>query len=229
MTALLLAAAALGVAGLDPVGALVLAAAAARGASRATLVGFALSLVLATAGLGVALSLTVGVRVARVRVGDVLPGPLVGSGIELVLALALGAWAWRRARSGPRPSTAHRGRTHLGPLVGVALLLAPSTLGDPAYLAVIVLAGRAGAAEGPGAVVAAHATWTLVAQTPMVVLAAAVLLGAHESAVARFTAWWERTSVRLRPVLTVVIAAAAVALALDALLWAGTGSPVLTR
>ena len=229
MTALLLAAAALGVAGFDPVGALVLAAAAARGASRGALVGFALALVLATAGLGVALSLTVGARVAAVRASDLLPGPLVGSGVELVLALVLGVWAWRRARSGPRPPTARRGRTRLGALVGVALLLAPSTLGDPAYLAVIVLAGRDAAAGGPAAVVAAHVVWTLVAQAPMVVLAAAVLLGAHEATVGRFTAWWERTSVRLRPVLTVAIAVTAVALAADAVLYATTGSPVLTR
>lgn len=77
MTGLLLGAALLGVAGFDPVGALVLAAAAARGASR-------------------------------------------------------------------------------GVLAGVALVLAPATLGDPAYLAVIVLGGRAAAAHGPGAAVATH-------------------------------------------------------------------------
>jgi hypothetical protein len=98
---LLLAALGLGLAGLDPAGALVAAGALAGGARGRHVAAYGLVSLLGTVALGTALSLVVGPRVSAVDWGALATSTGAGL-VEVTLGLGLVAWGAARAR---RPAT----------------------------------------------------------------------------------------------------------------------------
>lgn len=100
MIELLLVALGLGLAGLDPAGALIAAGALGSGAREPHVAAYGLVSLLGTVVLGASLSLTVGPRVAAVDWGALASSPGAAV-VEVVLGLGLVAWsvarAWRPA------------------------------------------------------------------------------------------------------------------------------------
>lgn len=113
MVGLLVAALGLGVAGIDPAGALIAVSVLAAGARDRSVVGFAVMAVLGTALLGTVLSLTVGQQLSEVEWSSLLPPDRLAAVIELLVALGLLGWGLARLRRpGARPpKPAARGRT----------------------------------------------------------------------------------------------------------------------
>ncbi|MEO6880212.1 MAG: hypothetical protein ABI181_04570 [Mycobacteriaceae bacterium] len=223
MTALVLAALGLGLAGLDPAGALMAVATLAAGAHRRTVMGFGLVVLGGSAALGVTLSLTLGVRLRSVDLLGLLPRGDLGALIEVVLGLGLLAWVWWRVRrGGPKlPGTERLGRSRLLPVLGLGMAYAALSLTDPTFAGMVVLAGRG---QPVVEVVAAHVVWSLASQLPLVVLLVAVLAGAHDGAVTWFRRWWARVGPVLRRAVTALAVVAGVALLVDAAWFVVTGS-----
>jgi hypothetical protein len=200
-----LAALGLGLAGLDPSGALFAAGAIAAGARERHVVAFSLVAFVGTAAFGTALSLTVGPRIADLDWGWFFSSP--GALIEAALGLTLVAWgvapAWRPATRAPKP----RSPRGTGPLALLAVL-------DPTFDALVVIAGR-GEPIWSGAV--AHSAWIAVSQAPLVLLLAAMAGGKHRRFVARFRAWWKK----IRPAVGRMVTAAALSVGAFFLLDAG--------
>ncbi len=216
-----LAAAALGVAGIDPAGMVLAIGALVAGARERGVVGFAAVVVLGTALLGTVLSVTVGQELRDVDWASFLPPDGPAAVIELVIAAALLAWAAvRLRRPDTRPPRPHdRGRSGRG-LLAVGLLFALSAPLDPTFVGLVVLAGRDGSTT---AVAGAHLVWILVSQAPLVALTVAMLAGRHAGVVA----WARRVLPRVRPLLarlgTAALALTGAVLALDAGWWVVTG------
>ena len=101
MIELLLAALGLGLAGLDPAGALVAAGALTGGARERHVAAYGLVSLLGTVAFGTALSLVVGPRVAGVDWGELASSPGAAL-VEAALGLGLVAWGIARVR---RPAT----------------------------------------------------------------------------------------------------------------------------
>lgn len=224
MTALVLAALGLGLAGLDPAGALMAVATLAAGAQRRTVLGFGLVVLGGSVALGVTLSLTLGVRLRSVDLLGLLPRGDLGALVEVVLGLGLLGWVWWRGRRGGRPKLpgADRfSRSRLLPVLGLGVAYALLSLTDPTFAGVVVLAGRG---QPVAEVVAAHVVWSLASQLPLVVLLTAVLAGAHDGAVTWFRRWWARVGPVLRRAVTALALLAGVALLADATWFAATGS-----
>jgi hypothetical protein len=222
MTPLLTAAAGLGLAGIDPAGAALAIAALARGASRRSVVSFALAIVFGTALLGTLLALTLGHELTGVDWSGLLPTGDLAAVIELSLAAALFAWAAIRVtRPQARPRRPHRRRgVGEAAMVGMGLLFAASAVLDPTFVGLVLISGR----DEPLLEVAiAQLIWVLISQAPLVVLAIATSLGAHENLLNRFGAWWTRVGPKARFALTSFLFLAATVLAADALTQLLTG------
>lgn len=209
MIGLLLAALGLGLAGLDPSGALF-----AAGARERHVVAFSLVAFVGTAAFGTALSLTVGPRITDLDWGWFFSSP--GAIIEAALGLALVAWgvarAWRPATRAPKPRSP-RGTGPLA-LLALAVLFALMAVLDPTFDALVVIAGRG---EPIWSVAVAHSAWIAVSQAPLVLLLAAMAGGKHRRFVARFRSWWEK----IRPAVGRMVTAAALLVGTFFLLDAG--------
>ncbi|UZJ24024.1 hypothetical protein RHODO2019_12640 [Rhodococcus antarcticus] len=219
MTALLLAALGLGLAGMDPAGALVGAATLAAGARRRTVLVYGLVVLGGSAAMGATLSLTVGLRLRSLDLLGLLPRGGLGALVEVLLGASLLGWAgWRRRPAVAGPARA--GRSGLVPVLGLGLAYASLSLADPTFAAMVVLAGRGQAVVE---VVLAHVMWSLTSQLPLVVLLVAVVAGVHDGAVTWFRRGWARVSPVLHRVVTAVLLVAGGLLLADAVLFLATG------
>ena len=191
---LLLTALALGLAGLDPAGALVVAGALAAGARERNVVLFGLVVLVGTVVLGTTLSLSVGPRVAEVDWSVLAPGDRTVAFVEALLGVGLVCWGVVRARRptahAPKPRSA-RGTSPIA-LVGAGILFALSAVFDPTFVALTVIAGREGS-FWPAVV--AQSAWVLVSQGPLVLVLGAMAAGKHKGVVVWFRSLWSR----LRP------------------------------
>lgn len=221
MVDLIAAALGLGLAGIDPTGLLIGLGALAAGALGRTVLVFTTIVVAGTAVLGTVLSLTIARQLQDFEWTSLFPPDWIGATIEALLAAALLTWAVVRLRRPearpPRPD----GKARTGKaLAWGGVLFAVSAPLDPTFVALVVLAGRG---EPVTAVGAAHLTWILVSQMPLVALAVAIILGRH----ARAVAWLRDFMPRARPVLsrlgTAALAVAGLIMATDAAWWLVSG------
>lgn len=207
----------LGLAGLDPAGALIAAAALAAGARTRSVVAFGLVALLGTVLLGVTLSLALGTELARIDWLALLPVGRVAAWIGLTLGVSLLVWAVarlvRRTVHAPKPRRVRAGTVGL---VSTGALFALSAVLDPTFVAVTVLAGRT---PGAVAVVVAQLLWALLSQAPLVFLLLALARGGHQAAVQRFTRIWGRMKPALRWVVTIALLLVGLTLVLDAVWW----------
>lgn len=212
MGALLLAALGLGLAGLDPAGALVAVASLAAGARRGAVLGFGAVVLLGSASLGVALSLTLGARLRTTDLAGLLPRGGTAAAAEVVLGVTLLGWAVWRLRARPVPGE-RVGRSGAVTVVGLGVGYALLSLTDPSFAGMVVLAGRG---QPVAEVVTAHLVWSLTSQAPLTVLLVAVAAGAHEGAVGWFRRGWARVGPVVRRGVTLALVVAGVALLAEA-------------
>jgi len=184
------------------------------GARRRTVVLFAAVLVLATTAWGVALTLVAGPAIRHVHWFALAESPL-GLGVAALVATALLAWGvltlrrratTRGAAEDPgraRRETRTAARIAAGPLplLLVALFFVAIVLSDPPFPAGVVLSSHRAVPE----VVLGFLVWSLVSQSPVVLLAVALVAGAGE----RFVALTRRVTTRIAPAVTLVAAGAA--------------------
>jgi hypothetical protein len=225
MGALLVTVLGLGLAGLDPAGALIAAAALTAGARDRAVLLYGVVVLVGTALLGTVLSLTLGVRLASVDWSVLVPAGRVGAIIELGVGVGLLAWAVvRLSRRGARAPKPRRERTGGLGLAGVGALFALSAALDPTFIAVVVLAGRDPVVAE---VALAHALWAVVSQAPLVLLLLAVARGKHERAVTWFGGWWSRVQPVVRRVVNAALVVTGAVLVLDGGWWFATGDYLL--
>ena len=224
MGGLLAAALGLGLAGLDPAGALIVAAALTAGGRERVAVGFGVIVVVGTALLGTALSLTIGTRLAGVDWSFLMLSDTTGAMVEALIGVALLVWAVARlTRRPPRPPKPRQARSGAA-LLGVGVLFALGAVLDPTFVGLVVLAGRESSLP---AIVLAHLVWVLVSQSPLVVLLVAVLQGRHHQAVEWFRQRWERAQPVVQRVVTVALLLGGALLVLDVVWFVATGSFLL--
>lgn len=227
MAALLLAALALGVAGLDPLGALLIAGALAGGASRAGVCAFTAAAGATTVTIGTAFS--VAIKPALDRLGSLPTVPEdVWLLIDTILVVLLLLWGIRRVRRGAPGEASSRGArrmTGIPMLIGTGVVFALSALTDPAFYAVVVvLAGRG---EPVWLAMVALAIWFAVSQSPLMILTLATVTGGHERLARGLQGLWQRGRPILRGLGTAVIFTGAAVLAIDAGLYLISGGFLL--
>lgn len=215
MATFIFAVLALGVAGLDPLGALIVAGALAAGATRTGVWGFTAAATVTTVVVGTALSLLLEPLIDWLGgTGFTVPDNLWLI-IELVLIILLLAWGVRRiGRSKPRetPTKEPKRGVTTPVLLGAAVVFALSALTDPTYYAVIVLAGRG---EPLWLVITAHLLWFMVSQSPLLALSVTTVTGGHDRLAQVLRKLWDRGRPLLNRLLTTAIFLAVTVLSID--------------
>ncbi|MGO3796443.1 MAG: hypothetical protein ACTJGR_04885 [Pauljensenia sp.] len=205
----------LGGLGFDPGPMIISVGALSLGARRRNILLFATALVLGTTAWGVALTLVAGPAIRHVHWLALAESPL-GLGVAAVAAGVLLVWGilTLRRRLTPRgpggdPDRARqetRTASHIAagplPLLLVALFFVAIVLSDPPFPAGVVLSSHRPVPE----VVLGFLVWALVSQSPLVLLAGALVTGLGE----RFIALTRRAMTRIAPVATLAAAGAAV-------------------
>lgn len=222
MIGLLFTAAGLGVAGLDPTGALFAAGLLTAGARERHVAAYGVAALAGTVVLGTTLSLAVGSRLDDLDWSVLYPGDLAATLVEGALGLALLAWGIARSlRPGtraPKPRSS-RGTGGLA-LVLLGLLFAVAAVLDPTFVSLVLVAGREG---GVVSVVAAHTIWVLVSQAPLALFLVAMARGRHERFVVRLQSWWARSRPAIGRVMTGAALVVGVFFLADAGWWLATG------
>ncbi len=226
MIRLLLTAFGLGLASLDVTAAVLAAGALGAGARVRALLAFGCISILGTVAFGTALSLIVGPRISDIDWGMLLPHTptedRVAALVEVILGVGLLIWGIvRLRRPGARPPKpgAPRG-LGLVSLAATGALFALAAIIDPAFVSLVVIAGRA---DLFWSVLAAHATWTLVSHVPLVLVLVFALSGASERVVIWVQTWWARIDPWMVRVVTGALLLVGTLFLLDALWFYVTG------
>lgn len=207
----------LGVAGIDPLGAVLVFSAITAGAARAKVVALAVSVLVATVAAGVVLTLT-----GRSLAGNSTsaepsePGP-VWAYIELAVAVVLVVWLWRglsgKREVGPKAESKRRLKGPVLVFVGAGCLFSLTSVVDPTFLAAAAVLGPV---DNMFFTFIAFGVWTLISQFMLFVLLVAFLVGADQRIVGASQRLWARHRDRFRVFLYVAGAVAVVVLAFDA-------------
>lgn len=175
-----------------------------------------------TVALGVALSLLVGPRIANIDWSFLDAGDPVWAIGEAIAGIVLLVWGIRRLR---RPASEDTSRKSHGgglyALSGLGVLYGASSILDPTFVALVVVAGR----EGNFLHVSlAHLLWILISQAPLVVVLVAIMMGRQQTIIGRLQAWWQKIRPVMSRVGTGLALLAAVVLLADAGWWFFTGN-----
>ncbi|MEM7340595.1 MAG: hypothetical protein AAF467_18200 [Actinomycetota bacterium] len=228
MLATLVQVAALGVAGIDPVGAALLLSVISSGGSRASVLAFSTAALVTTVASGVILAI-VG-RGLLDQLTQLIPSAqsAVWAWVEGVAAVAILVWLARRRRPSAGPATADQPRSAApGSLIGygaAGALFSITSVIDPTFVATAAVAGPTATVT---TLIAAFTIWTMISQLMLFGLAAAFVANVHQPLVRRI-----RTLIaRLRPVLSGTVGGVALVMAavllLDAVWFAATGRYLL--
>jgi hypothetical protein len=226
VTKLLLTAFALGLPSLDITAALLAVGALGAGARIRALMAFGCLCILGTIAFGTALSLIVGPRISGIDWGKILPhSPTedrVAAFVDIVLGMGLLIWGIVRIlRPGTHPPKPGAPRAlGLLSLAGAGVLFALAAIADPAFVSLVLIAGRA---EIFWLVLAAHLTWTLVSHIPLILVLAMALSVGHQRVVVRIQALFARISPWMVRLITGAVLLVGSLLLLDAFWFYVTG------
>jgi hypothetical protein len=226
VTKLLLTAFALGLPSLDITAALLAVGALGAGARVRALMAFGCLGIFGTIAFGTALSLIVGSRLSGIDWGMLLPHDptedRVAAFVDIVLGVGLLIWGIVRIVSPgthpPKPGTP-RGLGLIS-LAGAGVLFALAAIADPAFVSLVVIAGRA---DLFWSVLAAHSTWTFVSHIPLILVLVLALSVDHERIVVRVQTLWARISPWMVRLVTGLVLLVGVLLLLDAFWFYVTG------
>lgn len=217
----LLIALGLGLAGLDPAGALIAAGALGGGARKRYVLAFGVVSLIGIAAFGTALSLSIGPRISSIDWDLLVPAESTTALVEAGLGGGLLIWGAVRTRRPGARAPKPRSARGTGPviLLAVALLTIPAAILDPAFVALTAMAARF---EGIPSTILAHLTWVLVSQAPLVLVLFALAGGKHEGAVVWLRSLWVKTRRVAGYLVTTAMLLAGLFLVLDAGWWFST-------
>jgi hypothetical protein len=182
----------LGIAGVDPLGALLLMSAITAGMSSLKIKLFTITVFVSTILTGVLLSF-LGTGIIE-RLKGSLPGESSGVWlyVNIAIAVVIIVWLVRKARHKPTPDTKKDRKSLQGnslTVFTVALLFGVGAIFDPTFLANISFAAQT---ENAATVIIMHTLWITISQIMLFALFIAYLFGKHEKLVLKSRSLWKR-------------------------------------
>ena len=215
---------ALGVAGFDPFGALLVAAALALGASRGSALAFLLLSAVIPLAVGGIAGHALGPVITRIESWLRLP-PSIWAAVSIAAGLGLVGWGVLRVRRGAsgqsgRPEHTPRG-VSMGAMAGAGLAFGLTALLDPAYYGVVAFVARN---PDPIARMAGLVGWFAIAQGLLIALVVGSWLGDAQRAASWLRRVWHSASPVIARSVTVAALMVGSALVVDGVWYLATGS-----
>ncbi|MBC7564815.1 hypothetical protein H7100_01100 [Candidatus Saccharibacteria bacterium] len=213
---LLLASIGLGILGIDIVGALILVAARSQGASRRSIVLFALIILFGTAAYGVILSVLLGEGINEFSEWALRIPAVFFKFFEILIILLLAVWIYIRLTKRSKPRRANKllriQKSLSKGLVFAGILFVLSAVLDPAFLALIAASGREGVLFD---IIVAHIIWSFVGQIPLYALATAMIFKKEKYITVWFKKIWKKYESTSANVVTILIGVVALVITID--------------
>lgn len=205
----------LAVAGLDPIGALVIIPAVLSGTRRRVIALFPIFTVAATLVVGLLLGESIGFVLDWLRnafsMSDTTRGVL-----QLVVAVLLAVWVVKKLRTSEEPEAPKVRRSLLSTPLGLTLAgtgWGAASLTDPSFYALAAIASS----EPLWLAGVMYLLWGTLSQAPLMVLMIALIAGRNSHQVQRAMDWAEKSMKPAQTVMTVLLGVLAVLLAANAL------------
>jgi hypothetical protein len=216
MTGFLLTVFGLALAGLDPIVALAAVAALTAGAHRRAVVTFGIVALVAPMLIGIGLSILLSAGSHLVELPEINWYASEWGILEIAVAIALVWWAIKRGRRPHKRAEQQAPRTvNSLALIGLATVLGSTVAVDPTFLAVAVLAGQ----KPLWAVIVAHVGYSLISQSPLVIVTLATAMGKQQKVVDTMIGFRERFGPLLRHGLTAILYIVSFVLLIDGIMF----------
>lgn len=224
MVSLLLATLLLGVAGIDPIGATLLASGIAVGISRAKIIIFVSCVFIFTVLTGVLLSIAGSRIIADISSAIPESNSSFWAFINIIIATIICVWLYRKLKtsSSKKPKKKLIGSTWVIALVGIAFGV--SAVLDPTFLAVVSITSQNGNLLTIGAM---HMIWVLVSQIMLFSLFFAYLFSKHEVILNKSRHYWKKHSALLNRILFAVAILCVIILFVDTLAFVFNGTYII--
>lgn len=207
----LLAVFGLGLAGIDPVGMMILITAMAAGLPKKQVYLYAALVFFGTALLGFALSAALGSSLSQLADSVNTISDTAWVYINLFLSLLLAGWGIRRVLA--KEEKEEDGKSGKG-IYAAAAFMVFSALIDPTFIAVLALAGHS---HNTAAALGYNFLWILLSQAPLFLLTASVSLNAHQKFISKFNSIYNRYKTRITHAITALIFLMALVFLIDLL------------
>lgn len=219
----------LGLAGLDIFGVFVIMAALSMGASRKSIISFAITVFTATIIVGVSLSFALGNNVSRISELIIGLPDSTWVVINSSTAILLLWWAGSRSFMNHRKNTLSKDKPLFKKWIKRGLFItgvifAISALTDPSFLALIAVAGHNG---NVATVVIANTFWILISQAMLFIFTTTIVLNKHKLWMKWFTAFQDKHRKTFSIGLTFVITVSGITILVDTLSFLFTGQWLL--
>lgn len=170
----------LGLAGIDPFGAILLLSAIAAGIGSFKIKMFTITVFFSTIITGVLLSLIGAGIIDQIKSGVPNETSIVWVFVNITIALVISIWLVRKSRRKPTLEAKNQKKTLKGSnstVFLVAILFGIGAVFDPTFLANISFAAQT---SDVTTMIAMHTIWTVITQIMLFVLFIAFMLGKHE-------------------------------------------------
>ncbi|HEU0164452.1 MAG TPA: hypothetical protein VFQ54_05355 [Thermomicrobiales bacterium] len=217
LTSIVLTAGGLGLAGIDPSGAILGMGLFGAGAPRRNILLMVAIYLLGTIAIGVTLSIVFAGRIATLNITELEPPDWVDAIIFAVAGILLLAWGGLRVIHPAPPRTEDRRRgTGMKALALLGVVLAAGSLLSPPFIAMIVVAGKYHAIW---AILLGHTIWTLINQSPLLLVTGVEMTGRGDRIVTAAHDWWIREQPAIARIFTTLLVLVSVALLLESAWW----------
>lgn len=218
----------LAIAGIDPVGAILLAGAISASLAKSKVIGFTLSALLGTVIAGTVFSV-IGIRFID-QIKSLFPS--LSSGIwvyvNIALALLILVWLyrqlWRKTDTKQKPAKKRKLQGSLFTVVGLGIVFGASSVLDPTFVAAI---GVAAQTENVLVIVGLHTVWITISQFMLFGLLIAYLLGKHHQLLNWSKTFWHKHKPGFIKVVHFAAFAVSLILVIDSITYLTSGSYLL--
>lgn len=218
----------LAVAGIDPLGAILLASAISAGIDKSKIIGFTIAVLLSAVVTGTIFSV-IGIQfVEQIKRAFPRLNSSIWVYVNIILAVLILVWLYRQTKVNsskkPKPVKKQRLQGSLFATLTLGIVFGASSVLDPTFAGAI---GVAAQTNSIAAIISLHATWIIISQFMLFGLLIAYLLNKHHQLMGWSKRFWQGHKRRFTLIVHGAALVVAIVLVADSIVYIFSGSYLL--